>query len=191
MIEGENLILRLPTKEDETAILEMVQEFRNNSETRIPGASNIESYDIFAEWLNKLESYRNEETLPDGKVLSTTFISVRKEDNKVIGIVNLRHELNDYLLKFGGHIGGSVRPSERKKGYSTEQLKICFEYCKKLGIKKVLVTCKDWNIASKTSIMKSGGIFENIEIDKDGNKLERYWITLNEGENKNDNKKYL
>lgn len=178
MLEGERLILRFPTKEDEDEMLEMVNEFKENSESRIPGASNIETSENYTAWLNKLETHRSKKTLPEGKVLSTTFITVRKEDNKIIGIVNLRHELNDYLLKFGGHIGGSIRPSERRKGYSTEQLKICFEYYKTLGIKDILITCKDWNVASKTSIMHSGGKFESVEVDSDGNKLERYWISL-------------
>ena len=128
------------------------------------------------EWLEKISICSKIETLPEGRVLGTQFITVRKSDNKIVGFLNLRHELNEYLFKFGGHIGGSIRPSERRKGYSVEQLKICVEYCKTLGIYDVLITCKDWNIASKKSIMKSGGKFENIEIDKDGNKLERYWI---------------
>ena len=178
MVEGERLILRLPTKEDENLILEMIQEFKDNGEKTIPGSGSIEKFESYKDWLEKTEICSNKDTLPEGRVMGTQFISVRKEDNKVVGFVNLRHELNDFLFKFGGHIGGSVRPSERRKGYATEQLKICYAYCKTLGIENVLVTCKDWNIASKTSIMKSGGKFESIEVDKDGNKLERYWINL-------------
>ena len=178
MLEGERLILRVPTEEDENLILEMVHEFKNNAEKTIPGSCSIESFENYQDWLEKIEKYSNKELLSDGKVPSTQFIAVRKEDNKMIGFVNLRHELNDYLFKFGGHIGASVRPSERRKGYATELIKICFEYCKELGIKDILITCKDWNIASKTSIMKAGGKFENIEIDHDGNNLERYWINL-------------
>lgn len=178
MLEGERLILRLPTKEDESAILEMVQEFKDNLEEKISGAGGIENFDLYDEWLAKLELGSKKETLPTGRVIGTQFISVRKSDNKIIGFVNLRHELNNYLLKFGGHIGDSIRPSERKKGYGTEQLKICYEYCKQLGIKNVLVTCKDWNFASRLSIIKSGGKYENTKTDNDGNNLERYWINL-------------
>ena len=180
MVEGERLILRLPTEKDEKEIFEMVKEFKDNSENRIPGSGSIEDFVSYKEWLEKIKLYSNKELLPKGKVSSIQFITVRKEDNKIIGFLNLRHELNDYLLKFGGHVGGSIRPSERRKGYATEQLKISVEYCKKLGIKNVLVTCKDWNIGSKTTIMKCGGKFENIEVDKAGNKLERYWIRSEE-----------
>ena len=183
MIEGERLILRVPTEEDEFEILEMVQEFKENSENIIPGSGNIENFHTYNEWLEKIKIYSNIESLPEGRVLGTQFISVKKEDGKLVGFVNLRHSLNDYLLKFGGHIGGSVRPSERRKGYATEQLKLSYKFLETLGVEKVLITCKDWNIASKTSIIKSGGVFENTETDKDGNILERYWVTLNKGEN--------
>ena len=148
---------------------------------------DVENFKSYKEWLDKISLCSKKETLPEGRVLGTQFISVRKTDNKIIGFVNIRHELNDYLLKFGGHIGGSVRPSERRKGYSIEQLKLSFKFLENLGVNKVLITCKDWNIASKNSIIKSGGVFENTETDKDGNVLERYWITLNEGEKGNDN----
>ena len=178
MLEGERLILRLPTKEDESAIIEMVEEFKDNGEKTIPGSGSIETFENYQDWLDIIEKYSNKENLPDGRVLSTQFISVRKSDNKIVGFINLRHELNDYLLKFGGHIGDSIRPSERRNGYATEQLKICYEYCKQLGIKNVLVTCKDWNVASRLSIIKSGGKYENTKTDKDGNNLERYWINL-------------
>ena len=176
MLEGERLILRIPTKDDEKEILDMVQEFYDNSEKSIPGSSSIETFDSFDEWLKKIINSSKKETVPEGRVSADQFITVRKSDKKLIGFVNLRHELNDYLLKFGGHIGDSIRPSERKKGYGTEQLKICIEYYKELGINDVLITCKDWNIASKTSIMKCGGKYENTLTDKDGNNLERYWI---------------
>ena len=176
MIEGERLILRLPTKEDEKEILEMVKEFKDNGELKIPGSNSVENFDVYDEWLENIKLYSDVTKLPEGMVLSTQYISIRKSDNKLIGFVNLRHELNDYLLKFGGHIGDSIRPSERRKGYGTEQLKICIEYCKTIGINEVLITCKDWNNASKASIMKCGGKFENIQTDTDGNNLERYWI---------------
>lgn len=176
MVEGERLILRLPTEFDEKEILDIVQEFKNCGENIIPGSSGVENFEDYHKWLEQNLIYSKKETLPEGRVLGTQFISVRKSDGRIIGFVNLRHELNDYLLKYGGHIGGSVRPSERKKGYGSEQLKICIKYCKELGIDDVLITCKDWNIASKTSIMKVGGKFENVETDKDGNNLERYWV---------------
>ena len=178
MIEGERLILRLPTKDDENEILKIVNEFKASGEDSISGAGGVEKFENYQDWLNNLFIHSKKETLPEGRVLSTQFVSVRKSDNKIIGFVNLRHELNYYLLKCGGHIGDSVIPSERGKGYATEQIKLCLNYCKILGIKDVLITCKDWNIASRKTIIKNGGVFENTELDKDGNTLERYWINL-------------
>ena len=176
MVQGERLILREPNKEDEEQILEIVSEFKKNLEQSIPGSSGIEGYISFDEWLTKIKYASQKETVTAGRVVSTQFVSVRICDNKIVGFVNLRHELNDYLLKFGGHIGASIRPSERNKGYGTEQIKLCVKHCNDLGISDILITCKDWNIASKTSIMNAGGKFENTEVDPDGNILERYWI---------------
>ena len=178
MLEGERLILRLPTAEDEKEILKIVDEFKANGEDDISGAGDVENFKDYQDWLKNLLLHTKKETLPKGRVLATQFISVRKSDNKIVGFVNLRHELNDYLLKFGGHIGDSIIPSERGQGYATEQIKICLDYCKMLGIKNVLITCKDWNVASRRTIIKNGGVFDNTEIDKDGNILERYWVNL-------------
>ena len=84
----------------------------------------------------------------------------------------------DHLLKFGGHIGDGVRPSERRKGIATRMIALGLEECKKLGITRVLMTCKKENTGSAKSIMNNGGILEN-EIEKeDGTVMQRYWITL-------------
>ena len=97
--------------------------------------------------------------------------------NRLIGAVNIRHELNEDLLLYGGHIGDGVRPSERKKGYATEMIRLALIECKKLGINKVLITCDKDNIGSRKSIINNGGIKEN-EVMEDGEILERYWITI-------------
>lgn len=82
MVEGERLILRIPTEEDEKDILEMVKEFNDNSENQIPGSGAIEDFVSYKEWLEKNKAKSKKETLPEGRVLGTQFISVRKSDNK-------------------------------------------------------------------------------------------------------------
>ena len=95
------------------------------------------------------------------------------------GIINVRHELNDYLFKYGGHIGYSILPSERRKGYAYKQLLLALEFCKELNIQKVLVTCVDYNIGSRKTIEKAGGILENNVFNPDKNVEERrYWIDI-------------
>ena len=105
------------------------------------------------------------------------FLAIREEDNKLVGMINIRHTLNEYLYNYGGHIGYSVRKIERRKGYAKEMLKIALEECIKLGIEKVLITCDVDNIASAKTIKSCGGILEN-EVPNDGRLNQRYWIQL-------------
>lgn len=115
--------------------------------------------------------------MPEGYVTANTFFTVRKEDNKLVGIINIRHKLNNYLLNYGGHIGYSILPSERRKGYAYRQLLLGLNFCKKLNIDKVLVTCKEYNIGSIKTIEKAGGILENtIFNESKGVNERRYWI---------------
>ena len=75
----------------------------------------------------------------------------------MVGAVNIRHKLNEYLLQYGGHIGDGIRPGERGKGYATRMIGLALEECKKLGIRKVLMVCDKENIGSAKSILKNGG----------------------------------
>ena len=94
-----------------------------------------------------------------------------------MGAVNIRHYLNDGLLKDGGHIGDGIRPSERRKGYATKMISLALIECKKLGIDKVLMCCDKNNIASSKSIINNGGVLEN-EIETEKETVQRYWIDL-------------
>ena len=109
------------------------------------------------------------------RVPATQFLTIRKVDNKMVGMVSVRHKLNGDLKLHGGHIGDSVRKSERGKGYATEQIGLALKFCKELGIDKVLITCNRENIASSKSIIKNKGIKEN-EICVDGITYERFWV---------------
>jgi len=96
----------------------------------------------------------------------------------VIGAVNIRHRLNDYLLKIDGYIGGAIRPSYRGKGYGSVMLALALEVTKNMGMKKVLITCNKDNIVSEKTIIKNGGIFESEEIEDNGNIVRRFWINI-------------
>lgn len=102
-----------------------------------------------------------------------------EERNILLGAVNIRHYLNDYLLKYAGHIGDGIRPSERRKGYATEMIRLALIECKKMGIDKVLMVCDKSNIASSKTIIKNGGILENEFVDEKGVIQQRYWIEIN------------
>jgi len=106
------------------------------------------------------------------------FFLLDNEKNKFLGAVNIRHYLNEILLKEGGHIGLGIRPSERRKGYATQMIALALIECKKLGINKVLITCDKSNIGSAKSILKNGGKLENEFVNSDGDIEQRYWINL-------------
>ena len=113
----------------------------------------------------------------DRWVKDSVYFALDAEQNRMIGAVNIRHELNEYLLHHGGHVGDGVRPSERGKGYGTEIVRLSLEKCRELGIFRVLMVCDKDNIASARTIIKNGGVLEN-EVEADGTVEQRYWIDL-------------
>lgn len=153
---------------------DMIHEWKASGEAIIPNAIDRADIHDFPAYLDSLEFT----TPAPGLVPDSTFFCLDKERNILVGAINIRHYLNDSLLKFGGHIGDGVRPSERRKGIATQMIALGLEECKKLGIARVLMTCKKENTGSAKSIIKNGGILEN-EIEKeDGTVMQRYWITL-------------
>jgi len=172
--------LVFPTKEMEQAATAFVAEILNNGEPYIPGGAGITAADSYAQWLQTLRNNLREDTVQDGRVPSTTYFACRKSDSAIVGIIDIRHRLNDFLYNWGGHIGYGVRPTERRRGYATQMLALALQEAKKLGIEKALVVCNADNEASRATILKNGGIFCN-EIPESGGKLiQRYWIALND-----------
>lgn len=166
------------TKDYYNELASMIDEWKydqeiNNTDTS-PYAIFKNDYHDFDNYLNNLEL----KEAKDGLVPDSVFFLLDEDRNKLIGAVNIRHYLNDYLLKFGGHIGDGVRPSERKKGYATKMIELALIECKKLGMDKVLITCNKSNIASAKTIIKNGGILENEIKDSDGEIIQRYWINI-------------
>jgi predicted acetyltransferase len=94
-----------------------------------------------------------------------------------LGAISLRHELNEFLLRAGGHIGYGIRPPARGRGVATWALRSVLPRASALGLAKVLVTCDDANLASAQVIMKAGGVLEDVRPTELG-LTRRYWITL-------------
>ena len=161
-------------KQYKKQLFDMMDEWTSSGEKIVPHAIIKEDYRDFDNYLQKIEMSKAQE----GRVPDTTYFALDTERNIFVGAVNIRHYLNESLLLNGGHIGDGVRPSERRKGYATEMIRLALEECKKIGIDRVLMVCSKDNIGSAKSIKNNGGILEN-EIRWDNGKIDqRYWISL-------------
>ena len=130
------------------------------------------------EWLAEINKYENPATIPENFVRATQFLAVRP-DNHLVGMIQVRHYFNDFLEKYAGHIGYSVRPSERRKGYATAMLAAVLPFCRQIGLNRILISCLIGNEASRRTILRNGGVYESTVFYPKANEyLERYWITL-------------
>ncbi len=174
IFEGERLYLRIPTLADETLVMDFRQEFIEQN-SYFAGVNSLADYDSYEQWLEHVQKNSDKKTLAPDRCQDTQFLTFEKETNRLVGMIDIRHTLNEYLLKFGGHIGDCIRPSDRGKGYATEQISIALKVCKKLNIDRVLLTCDENNLASAKTIEKNGGVYEN-SLRRDEKVYKRYWI---------------
>ena len=176
MRTGDRLELLRPDEGWETAIWDYKREFKEWGD-HLDGTADLGGAEGFAPWLAAVRDNANPDTVRPGRVPATTLLGVRRYDRRLVGMIDIRHTLNEYLLKFGGHIGYSVRPSERRKGYAGEMLRLALLECETLGLSKVLVTCDSENEASARTIRANGGVLENRIPEGDGF-TERYWVEV-------------
>lgn len=155
-----------------------IREHIEHGESDLHGAALMEKKETFDEWLTMIKNNRNQYTVQDGWVPATTFFAIRKEDGKLIGMMDIRHELNDFLREYGGHLGMGVRPTERRKGYATQILMMALDYCRSIGLDKVMAACYEENAASRNTILKCGGELEREFTYTDGKVVQVFWISL-------------
>ena len=149
-----------------------------DNEDAFAGCSTLKDVKKVSEWLELLAKYEDTEKVPEGMVPSTTYLAIRKFDNKVVGIIDLRHHIDHPILDvWGGHMGYSIRPSERGKKYAKEMVRLNLEECKKHHLDKVMITCSEWNKASERVILANGGVYEKT-VEVEGDRIKRYWISL-------------
>lgn len=159
---------------------EQALEYRNahfeNGETVINGSELFDQIESYEEWLTSVSRNANPKTVNESWVVTDTFFAVRENDRKIVGIIDLRHTLNDFLKDFG-NCGYSVHPSERGKGYATEMLRQILNIARNIGLTEIHLSVEKSNEASIKVIRKNGGIYERSFLHE--NELaDIYRITL-------------
>lgn len=177
MTEQDNIVLIKPRASDKQAVLEFREEFLQHQETP-HGTGTIENAESFEAWLQAAIDGEQLETTPKGRVPATQYLAIRTSDHKLVGMLQIRHTLNDHLRVHGGHIGYCVRKSERRKGYGTQMLKEAVSICKGIGIRNIMLTCNPQNTASAKVIKANGGTYTKQVVLDDESKLDHYWINL-------------
>lgn len=165
--------LIIPSVEYKSQYLDMMDDWISSKENLVPFPLKYDTTD-FLEFVNKCNRFNTQKD--EGFVHHSTFWF--EDDNRIVGVSNVRHYLNDQLLVEGGHIGYGVRPSCRKMGYATKILELSLVQAKKLGIQKALITCDKYNIGSSKTIIKNGGILWKEHV-YEGRKTLNFWIEIN------------
>ena len=163
--------LRRPRLADKATVLEMMAEFEKSQSAHDGGFWDTENF-VYEEWLETNMQKEMGINLPENRVPSIQLVSF-DDVGRALGFLNLRLRLNEDLLNYAGHIGYSIRPSERGKSYAKETLRQGLQVAKEKNIKKALVTCSVNNPASRAVILANGGILEDVR-----NGVERYWIEV-------------
>lgn len=157
-----------------------MKEFRDY-DSLVAGSSfldeKVDNYEDWLEFLSRIKNGSNEEKLCPNR----QYFLIRENDNKIIGLINIRYDLNEWMLKYGGNIGYSIRPTERRKGYNKINLFLAIEKCQEMGLKKVLLITDNDNVASIKTIESLGGVLNNKIKNEEGSGLiSRYYINVDE-----------
>lgn len=174
----EEFILIRPTSEYASQIFQYRQEFLDAGDT-MDGCGYLRKYENPEDYIRICLDREHPEKIPANMVPAIQLHCIRKSDNTLVGMLQIRQFVNDSIQKYSGNVGYSVRPGERRKGYAKKMLKMALPFCREIGMDKILVCCAADNIGSEKTILANGGVYEstvhepNADID-----LKRFWITL-------------
>jgi predicted acetyltransferase len=128
----------------------------------------------WAAYLQRLEANRCGMDLPAGWVPATFLVA--EVGGEIVGRSSIRHGLDDFLAREGGHIGYGVLAEHRGRGYASEILRQSLVVARAAGVDRVLVTCADSNVPSARAIERCGGVLESVASSAKGEPYRRYWI---------------
>ena len=169
-------MLVLPSEEHLEEVCAYREEFLA-ADSSMDGAGPLRRYPDPRDWLAAVRAYADPATVPEGKVQATELLCV--EGGRVLGMIQIRHELNEYLRLYAGHIGYSVRPSARRQGVAAWMLSAALPFCREIGLRRVMIACEPRNEGSRRTILKNGGVYEKTVHEPERNiDLEQYWIDL-------------
>ena len=180
----ERFFLERPSIERKDEIIEYINEFvEYNSDINGTGSLNkiLEGY-TFEQALDRCLKIEDEEYAKSvNRCPGKTFLLIRENDNRIVGSINIRWDLNEAMLKFGGHIGYGIRPTERRKGYNKINLYLGMMEAQKIGLEKVMLDCDVNNLGSDKTLKALGGKLERTEVDpSDGVLTNVYWFDVEE-----------
>ena len=181
----EKFYLELPSIGRRTDALDYIEEFYEYR-SRINGTGSLhralKSGLTYEEWLdNNLKLHEKDYAKEKGLVPSWTYFLVREDDGRIVGMIDLRLELNELLRNVGGNIGYSIRPTERNKGYNKINLYLVLQEAQRFNLDKVLIVCADFNEGSRKTILSLGGKYEkNVYDESTSENKELYWIDVEE-----------
>ncbi len=173
------IILKIPTAEYAEQIMAYRREFLETGD-KPSGSGGLEKCESVEEWFQKVEKISRLETCPKQYATATQYIAVRESDNKLIGMIQLRHHIDHPDLSMhAGHIGYSIRPDERRKGYAKEMLRQCLEKARDRGLHWVMISCNDHNPGSEKTILANGGVFQRETfVPEENETVKVFWIEL-------------
>ena len=151
--------LVFPTFEYKDKAIQFINEFYEY-DSEINGSGGLDRYleeSTYEEWLKKVLADIDIANVPQSRVPALTYFYIREEDDKILGMINMRLALNEFLKREGGHIGYCIRPTERRKHYATDMLNDALKVFDTLGIKEIILTCDKSNIASAGVIKNCNG----------------------------------
>ena len=171
-----------PSMDRKNEIIEYLDEFVQYG-SDINGSGSLDKiFDgyTFEEALDRCLKMEDEEYAKSvNKCPGKTFLLIREDDNKIVGSINIRWNLNEAMLNFGGHIGYGIRPTERRKGYNKINLYLGMIEAKKVGLDRVMLDCDVNNLGSDRTLKALGGTLERTEIDpSDGVLTNIYWFDV-------------